>query len=84
MPSIIPIQGLRRYFDIDGYVSKDLREISVDRYIQETRPDYYRSTLGHELAHVLIHGDNIQKFEFDNIDEWKAVIQGVNPDERSV
>lgn len=80
---IIPMEGLRRSFDIDGYVSKNLREISVDRYIQEERPDDYRYTLAHELAHVLIHGEIVEQFEFGTIKEWKAFILGVNSDERS-
>ena len=34
--NIIPMPGLRRFFDIDGYVSKSLHDISVDQYIQES------------------------------------------------
>ena len=43
--NIIPMPGLRKFFDIDGYVSKSLRDISVDEYIQEARLDHYRYTL---------------------------------------
>jgi hypothetical protein len=82
--NIIPVPGLRRYFDIDGYISKSLCDISVDQYIQETRPDYYRYTLAHELAHVLIHGDVVEQFEFATIEEWKALILGVDADESAV
>ena len=73
-----------RYFDIDGYVSKSLRDISVDQYIQESRPDHYRYTLAHELAHVLIHGDIVEQFEFATIDEWKTLILDVDVDEGAV
>jgi hypothetical protein len=41
---IIPTPGLRRYFDDDGHVSECLQDISVDRYIQETRLDRFRSS----------------------------------------
>lgn len=81
---IIPMEGLLKFFDVDGYVSKNLREISVDEYIQETRPDRYRYVLAHELAHVLIHQEVVEQFQFDTIDEWKSVILGVNRDDRSV
>ncbi len=82
--NIIPVPGLRRYFDIDGYVSKNLRDISVDQYIQESRSDHYRYTLAHELAHVLIHGDIVEQFEFATIVEWKTLILDVDVDERAV
>jgi hypothetical protein len=40
--NIISMPGLRRYFNIDGYVSKNLCEISAYQYLHETRPDHYR------------------------------------------
>jgi Zn-dependent peptidase ImmA (M78 family) len=82
--NIIPMPGLRRHFDIEGYVSKDLGDISVDQYIQESKPDHYRYVLAHELAHVLIHGDVVTQFEFDSIEAWKSAIMAVRQEERSV
>lgn len=66
--NIIPMPGLRKFFDIDGYVSRNLRDISVDQYIQESRPDHYRYVLAHELSHVLIHGGVVAQFKFDSIE----------------
>ncbi len=82
--NIIPIPGLRRFFDIDGYVSKSLRDISVDQYIQESRPDHYRYVLAHELSHVLIHGHIVSQFDFDSIEAWKVAILGIPKEERAV
>jgi Zn-dependent peptidase ImmA (M78 family) len=82
--NIIPMPGLRRFFDIDGYVSKSLRDISVDLYIQESRSDYYRYVLAHELSHILIHGGIISRFDFDSIEAWKAAIIGIAKEERAV
>jgi hypothetical protein len=82
--NIIPMPGLRRFFDIDGYVSKSLLDISVDQYIQESRPDHYRYVLAHELSHVLIHGDVVSQFDFDSIEAWKAAILGISKEERAV
>jgi hypothetical protein len=76
--NIIPMPGLRKHFDIDGFVSRDLREISVDQYIQETLPNYYRYVLAHELAHVLIHNEIVEQFAFESIAEWKKIILGVS------
>jgi hypothetical protein len=82
--NIIPMPGLRRFFDIDGYVSKSLRDISVDQYIQESRPGHYRYVLAHELSHVLIHGEIVSQFDFDSIEAWKVAIHGIPKEERSV
>ncbi len=82
--NIIPMPGLRRSFDIDGYVSKSLLDISVDQYIQESRPDHYRYVLAHELSHVLIHGEIISQLNFDSIEAWKAAVLGIAKEERSV
>jgi Zn-dependent peptidase ImmA (M78 family) len=82
--NIIPMPGLRRSFDIDGYVSKSLRDISVDQYIQESRSDYYRYVLAHELSHILVHGEIISRFDFDSIEAWKAAIIGIAKEERAV
>jgi hypothetical protein len=82
--NIIPVPGLRKFFDIDGYVARSVRDISVDQYVQESRPDYYRYILAHELSHVLIHDRIVSRFDFDSIDAWKAVILGVPKEERAV
>ena len=82
--NIIPVPGLRKFFDVDGYVSKDLRDISVDQYIQESRLDHYRYVLAHELSHILVHGDIISQLDFDSIEEWKRRVLGVSKEERSV
>jgi len=75
---------LLKFFDVDGYISKNLREISVDEYIHQTKPDRYRYVLAHELAHVLIHKEVVEQFEFATIEEWKSFIMAVNKDDCSV
>jgi hypothetical protein len=82
--NIIPMPGLRRFFDIDGYVSKSLSDISVDQYIQESRPDHYRYVLAHELSHILSHREIISRFDFESIEAWKAAMIGIAREERSV
>ena len=82
--NIIPMPGLRRFFDIDGYVSRSLHDISVDQYVQESRPDHYRYVLAHELSHVLIHAEIVSQLGFDSIEAWKAAILGIAKEERSV
>ncbi len=52
---IIPVHGLQQAFEIDGFISSDLKTITVDCFIYEHRPNRYRFTLAHELAHAVLH-----------------------------
>lgn len=52
---IIPVPGLQEAFEVDGFISSDLKSITVDAFVHERRPGRYRFTLAHELAHVVLH-----------------------------
>ena len=76
---IIPIPGLKDTskaagLDIDGFISSDLRSITVDQYILEKRGNRYRFTLAHEVSHRILHPDIYQQYEFSNIDNWISTI----------
>ena len=78
---IVPIPGLQDEFDVDAYLTSDLREIRVDRFIQANRPARYRFSLAHELSHLLIHQDVFKELKFTSIKEWKAAILSIPEDE---
>jgi hypothetical protein len=42
--NIVPIPGLHQGYEIDGFISGDLSEISVDQFVYESRPGRYRFT----------------------------------------
>jgi hypothetical protein len=71
---IVPVPGLKDEFDVDAFITSDLSEIRVDRFISERRSNRYRFSLAHELAHVLIHRDIFAQLAFSTIKEWKGVI----------
>jgi Zn-dependent peptidase ImmA (M78 family) len=75
---IIPIEGLLRGSDVYALISRDLKSISIDAYIQENRPHEYNYSLAHELAHLIIHSDVVKQFEYANIAEWKSVVTGID------
>ena len=52
---IIPVPGLQDAFEVDGFISSDLKSITVDTSMQKRRPGRYRFTLAHELAHAVLH-----------------------------
>jgi hypothetical protein len=73
--NIIPIPGLQAVHDIDGFLSADMTEISVDQYVFENRPTRYRFTLAHEIAHLVIHGDRLREVAPKSIPDWKQFVR---------
>src|SRR5437870_25326 len=71
---IVPVPGLMSDLDVDAFITADLAEIRVDKYIQEKVLTRYRATLAHEVSHRLIHADFFKELQFSTIAEWKATL----------
>ena len=52
---IIPILGLLKAVQVDGFTSSDLKTIYVDQWVLSEVPYRYRFTLAHEVGHVFMH-----------------------------
>ena len=76
---IVPLHGLHRAFEIDGFISSDLTAICVDAFVQESRLGRYRFTLAHEIGHVALHRDFFRQHIFANVGEWKEFVQSISP-----
>lgn len=74
---IVPLPGLLEAYDVDGFTSSDLSEISVDQFVYEHRPSRYRFTLAHEVGHVALHADLFKAHRFRGIEAWKRFLMGV-------
>lgn len=73
---IVPIHGLKSAFEIDGFLTRDLKEINVDDLVSEMWPSRYRFTLSHELGHRFLHNRLLlEKAQYSNSSGW---IQFVN------
>jgi hypothetical protein len=81
--SIVPIPGLHAGHDIDGFLSADMSEISVDLYVLESRPARYRFTLAHEAGHVVLHGDALRVVTPTSIRDWKQFVRELPEPHRS-
>ena len=66
---IIPIPGLHKVFDIDGFLSSDRTGISVDDGIYHSRIGRYRFTLAHEIGHFILHKGLYEQHIFKTINE---------------
>ena len=82
-PNIVPIPGLLRAFDVDGFTSSDLSNIYVDEFIYSNRPGRYRFTLAHEIGHIILHKEIYSKANFQNIKEWKDFINSISDKDHS-
>lgn len=68
---IVPVPGLRKYYDIDAWLTSDLTSIYVDDGLADNFEARYRFSLAHELAHKILHADVFAQLEFSTASEWK-------------
>ena len=81
--AIIPVPGLQLAFDIDGWISNDLKTITVDKYEYEEEINRCRFTIAHEVGHFVLHREIFKQLIFSNIDEWKYFVNNFNPKQYS-
>ena len=72
---IIPIPGLHEIIEIDGFISSDLSNISVDDYVYKHRQGRYRFTLAHEIGHAVMHEGVYKNHEFGTTSQWKDFME---------
>jgi hypothetical protein len=75
---IVPMPGLHTAFEVDGFISSDLRTITVDQFVYESRPGRYRFTLAHELAHAILHRRFFAQARFSKVSEWKRFVSDLD------
>lgn len=73
--NIIPLPGLHDDHEVDGFLSADMTEISVDMRVFESWPARYRFTLAHEVGHLVLHGDLLKESMPASILNWKEFIR---------
>ena len=80
--NVIPVPGLKRAYNVDGFALRDLQTIEVDQYIYDHQKNRYRFTLAHELGHILLQKDIIKQHKIKSVDEWKKIYSELNNDDR--
>jgi len=68
----IPIAGLKRRIDIDGFLTKDLKYICIDLevYMDERQTNRLRFTYAHEIGHLILHENEIKQCDFRTPEDW--------------
>lgn len=72
---LIPLQGLRRETGLSGALSGDLKNIYYDEWEGDRNLRRTRFTLAHEFAHVVLHGDKVQKMDRGTLGSWRQEIR---------
>ncbi|MCH8042101.1 MAG: ImmA/IrrE family metallo-endopeptidase [Planctomycetes bacterium] len=78
---IVAIPGLQNNLEMESAPSKDLKTVYIDEFVYKNRPNRYRFSLAHELAHIVLHKDIIAELDFSSVFEWKAVVAGIPHDQ---
>ncbi len=81
---IVPEYGMEDRFQTVAFITKDLKEIRVDRRVYDRQPGRLRFSLAHELAHVVLHADVYRQLSFNSTGEWKMVMTGIAEKEYSL
>ncbi|MBI5361358.1 MAG: ImmA/IrrE family metallo-endopeptidase [Planctomycetes bacterium] len=70
---IIPIPGLQKVIETDGFTYGNRTAIAVDQFIYDGRPSRYRFTLAHEIGHIIMHSQYFE-YKVDSIEKWQEYI----------
>ncbi len=81
--NIVPVLGLQREFEVEGFTSGDLKNIYVDEYVYTERITRYRFTLAHEIGHIVLHRRLYDAHRFKSIQAWKEFINSMTEEEHS-
>ncbi|MFQ5881781.1 MAG: ImmA/IrrE family metallo-endopeptidase [Candidatus Methylomirabilales bacterium] len=79
---IIPVPGLHEAFEIDGFISSNLKAMTVDAFVYNRRPGRYRFTLAHELAHAVLHRRIYLAHRFRTVENWKRFQREMDEEDR--
>src|SRR3990172_1395051 len=81
--NIVPVLGLQRQLEVEGFTSSDLKNIYVDEYVYTDYLNRYRFTLAHEIGHIVLHRSLYDAHKFKSIHGWKEFINSMTEEEHS-
>ncbi|MEK6679458.1 MAG: ImmA/IrrE family metallo-endopeptidase [Nitrospirota bacterium] len=79
--NVVPVLGLQREFEVEGFTSSDLKNIYVDEYVYTDYLNRYRFTLAHEIGHIILHRNLYNANRFSSIAGWKEFINSMTEEE---
>jgi len=80
---IVPKFNLKTETDAEAFLSSDLKSMYVDSkvYLDERYLKRLRFTYAHEIGHLVLHRDIIQRIEFAGYKDWIDFIMSIEQDD---
>ena len=87
--NVIPLPGLVKDFksvgaECLGFLSSDLSGIYIDHHIWESHNLLYRSTLAHEIGHMVLHKEYFENRPFNDAASFKSFVSDMQQDGSSL
>lgn len=72
--------NLKKEYDIDAFLTSDLTTIFIDFDLYMKHENRTRSTIAHEIGHVIIHGKLFQELQINSTKDLHNIIEQVTDD----
>jgi Zn-dependent peptidase ImmA (M78 family) len=79
--NIIPFPNLFADFEINAFVSSDLKKIYVDEYLYTNLDRQYHFTLAHEFGHISLHKYIYSNINIKSLEDWRQFRREVDMNE---
>ena len=76
---VVPLPNLYRDFQIESWLSHDMRSIFVDLRQCEEMETRYRFSLAHEVGHLLLHADLYRGSRLASFEDWVVFHERLDP-----
>lgn len=74
------IIGLKKEFDIDGFINSDFKSITLDDNVFNKYCTRTRFTIAHEIGHMTLHSDIFDKFKIKTITDYQDFQNSISQD----
>jgi len=73
--------SLKENYDIDGFLTSDLKTIFIDLDIYMKYENRARLTIAHEIGHFFLHGDIFKKLNINSVETLNNLVNQVEDDD---
>ena len=73
--------SLKENYDIEGFLTSDLKTIFIDLDIYMKYENRARLTIAHEIGHFFLHGDIFKKLKINSVETLNNLVNQVEDDD---
>jgi hypothetical protein len=75
--NIVPIPGLRRVVEVEGFLAGDKETLWVDEGVWRDYLARYRFTIAHEVGHFVLHPQAFEYRPTESVIKWREYINAI-------